>query len=160
MPMQTLNVGAGQTDVEYKAAEEQRRADLLADSRADANYFFIAAGLAALGTGLLPIKLNVFVTIGAVDLFAWYGRELVRSFPLAVQAAALVWILILMGLGWAALKGQRWAFIAGVVLYSADIIALTVLFSFWSIGVHGFFIFKWFQGQRTLQDLKDATVSR
>src|SRR5215469_14266704 len=115
MPMQTLNVGAGRTDEDYKAAEEQRRADLRAESRADANYFFIAAGLAALGTGLVLIKLNVFVTIGAVDLFAWYGRELVRSFPLAVQAVALVWVLILMGLGWAALKGQRWAFIAGVV---------------------------------------------
>jgi hypothetical protein len=42
--MQTLNVGAGQTDKEYKAAEERRRAALLADSRSDANYFFWAAG--------------------------------------------------------------------------------------------------------------------
>jgi len=49
--MQTLNVGAGRTDNEYQAAEEQRRADLLADSRSDANYFFWGAGLAALGTG-------------------------------------------------------------------------------------------------------------
>jgi hypothetical protein len=31
--MQTLNVGAGRTDNEYKAAEEQRRADLRTDSR-------------------------------------------------------------------------------------------------------------------------------
>lgn len=39
--MQTLNVGAGRTDKEYKEAEEQRRADLLADSQSDANYFFL-----------------------------------------------------------------------------------------------------------------------
>jgi hypothetical protein len=44
--MQTLNVGAGQTDEDYKKAEGQRRDDLLADSRSDANYFFWAAGLA------------------------------------------------------------------------------------------------------------------
>jgi hypothetical protein len=37
--MQTLNVAAGRTDKEYQAAEEQRRADLLADSRSDANHF-------------------------------------------------------------------------------------------------------------------------
>src|SRR5882757_4686265 len=43
-PMQTLNVGAGRTDQEYKAAEDQRRDDLLADSRNAANYFFWAAG--------------------------------------------------------------------------------------------------------------------
>ena len=71
--MQTLNVGAGRSDTEYKAAEEQRRADLRADSVNDANYFFWAAGLAALGTGLLPVRLNIFVTIGTIDLLAFYG---------------------------------------------------------------------------------------
>jgi hypothetical protein len=33
--MQTLNVGTGRTDEEYRAAEERRRADSLRD----ANYF-------------------------------------------------------------------------------------------------------------------------
>jgi hypothetical protein len=63
--MQTLNVGAGRTDEEHKAAEEQRRADLLADSRNDANYFFWAAGLAALASGLFPVRINFLVNIGA-----------------------------------------------------------------------------------------------
>jgi hypothetical protein len=79
--MQTLNVGAGRTDQEYKEAEEQRRADLLAESRSDANYFFWAAGLAALGTGLLPLRLNIFVTIGAFDLLAFYGKSLSPLYP-------------------------------------------------------------------------------
>src|SRR5437764_13184429 len=52
-PMQTLNVGAGRTDEEYKAAEEQRRADLRSDVQTYAFYFFVAAGLAAVGSGLL-----------------------------------------------------------------------------------------------------------
>jgi hypothetical protein len=43
---------------EYKAAEEQRRADLRADSQSDANFFFWAAGLAALSSGLLHPSLS------------------------------------------------------------------------------------------------------
>ncbi len=141
--MQTLNVGAGRTDEEYKAAEEQRRADLRDDIRMDANCFFVAAGLAGLGTGLLPVRLNLLVSIGAIDLLHWYGRELVRLHPLIGYGAAAMWVVTLVGLGFAALRGYRWAFLAGVLL------------SIWSIGVHGFFIFKWFQGQRALRDLKE-----
>jgi hypothetical protein len=54
--VQTLNVGAGRTDKEHRDAEEQRRADLLADSRSDANYFFWAAGLSAIASGLFPVR--------------------------------------------------------------------------------------------------------
>src|SRR4029077_9500521 len=75
-PMQTLNVGAGRTDQEYKAAEEQRRADLRADSQSDANYFFWAAALAAIASGLLPVRINIIVNIGAFDLLnLFYIRE-------------------------------------------------------------------------------------
>ncbi len=79
--MQTLNVGAGRTDTEYKEAEEQRRADLRADSRSDANFFFWAAGLAALGTGLLPVRLNIFVSVGTIDFLSFYGRPLGPLIP-------------------------------------------------------------------------------
>ncbi|MGA8213102.1 MAG: hypothetical protein WB799_05885 [Candidatus Sulfotelmatobacter sp.] len=94
--MQTLNVGAGRTDQEYKEAEEQRRADLLADSRSDANYFFWAAGLAALGTGLLPLRLNIFVTIGAFDLLGFYGKSLSPLYPIAMYGAAVAWLVMLV----------------------------------------------------------------
>jgi hypothetical protein len=106
--MQTLNVGAGRTDSEYKAAEEQRRADLRADSRSDANYFFWAAGLAALGTGLLPVRLNILVSIGAVDLLSVYGGPLGRLYPLAVYGAAATWLVAVLALGFAGRSGQRW----------------------------------------------------
>jgi hypothetical protein len=156
--MQTLNVGAGRTDEEYKAAEEQRRADLLADSRSCANYFFVAAGLAVLGTGLLGLRLGAFVNIGAIDLLGVYGGQLVRHNPILVYGAAAAWITLLGILGLAAHVGHRGAFIAGVVLYSADMVALGILFSLWAIGVHGFFVMKWFQAQRMLQELKQPGV--
>src|SRR5437764_11117165 len=125
--MQTLNVGAGRTDEEYKAAEEQRRADLCSDVQTSARYFFIAAALAVLGTGLLLFKLNIIVNIGAIDLLPWYGRDLIQSNPLLYfRAAAATWVAVLVLLGLAARKGHRWAFWAGVILYGADLVPLII----------------------------------
>ncbi|HZR30270.1 MAG TPA: hypothetical protein VFA76_00280 [Terriglobales bacterium] len=157
--MQTLNVGAGRTDQEYEAAEEQRRSDLRADSRSDANYFFWAAGLAALGTGLLPVRLDVLVSIGTVDLLRFYGGSLGPLYPLAVFGVAATWVFALLALGFAGRGGHRWAFLAGMVLYGADMIALMVMFSLWAFGIHAFFVLKWCQGQKALKDLNEAGVS-
>ena len=154
--MQTLNVGAGQTDKEYNAAEEQRRGDLRDDSRSDANHFFWAAGLAAVGSGLFPVRLNILVSIGAFDLLSLYGKSLV---PVAVDATVAIWLIAVVALGFAARSGRRWAFLIGIVLYGADMIALIAMFSLWAFGVHGFFVFRWFQGQKALKDINDAGVS-
>ena len=157
--MQTLNVGAGRTDEEHKATEEQRRADLRSDCRDDANYFFWAAGLSALGTGLLPVRLNLLVSVGTVDLLTLYGRSLGPFYPLAVFSLAAMWLLVMLGLGFAGRSGHRWAFLAGIAIYAADMIALIVTFSLWAFGIHAFFVFKWFQGQKALKDLNEAGVS-
>ena len=163
--MQTLNVGAGRSNEDYKAAEEQRRADLKSDIQTYALYFFVAAGLAGLGTGLLPLRINILVSIGAIDLLGLYGGELLRLHPLLLPGAAATWVILLIVLGFAARKGYRWAFWIGVVLYGADMIALTITFSIFAVGVHGFFVFMWFKGQRALAELKEpsaaaATASR
>jgi len=136
-----LNVGAGRTDEEHKATEEQRRADLRSDCRDDANYFFWAAGLSALGTGLLPVRLNLLVSIGTVDLLTLYGRSLGPFYPLAVFSLAAMWLLVMLGLGFAGRSGHRWAFLAGIAIYAADMIALIVTFSLWAFGIHAFFVF-------------------
>jgi len=157
--MQTLNVGAGRTDQEYKEAEEQRRADLVADSRGDANYFFWAAGLAAIGTGLLPVRLNILVSIGLFDLLRFYGRPLDPLFALLMYGAAAAWVVTLLALGFVGRSGHRWAFLAGMAFYGAARIALVVMSSLCAFGVHDFFVFKWFQGQKALKDLTDPGVS-
>jgi hypothetical protein len=157
--MQTLNVGAGQTDKEYIAAEERRRADLLAESREDANYFFWAAGLAAISTGLLPVRLNILVNIGAFDLLRLYGSPLGPLYPIAAYCTMATWLVVLVALGAVGRHGYRWAFLAGMVLYGADMIALTVTFSIWAFGVHAFFVFRWFQGQEALKNLNEAVGS-
>ena len=158
--MQTLNVGAGRTDEEYKAAEEQRRADLLSDVQTYGMYFFVAAGLAGLGTGLLPIRLFGFVNIGAIDLLRYYGGELVRTNPFILRTAAAIWVLLLIGLGFAARKNHRWAFCAGLILYCADMLTLIPMFSIWAFGVHGFFVFQWFKGQKALGEFEESSRTK
>ena len=154
--MQTLNVGAGRTDEDYKKAEQQRRDDLLADSRSDANYFFWAAGLAAIGTGILPVRLNIFVSIGVLDLLGLYGRPFDPLYARVMYVAAAAWVLTVVALGFVGRSGHRWAFLAGMVLYGADMVALMATFSLWAFGVHAFFVFRWFQGQKALKDLHEA----
>ena len=156
--METLNVGAGQTNEEYQAAEEQRRLDLRADSRSESNYFFVAAGLAALGTGLLAVRLNIFVSIGLVDLLTFYGRPLGTLYPLVVYGLAVMWVLVMSALGFAARAGKRWAFLAGIVLYATDMIFLILMFSLGAFGVHAFFVFRWYQGQKALKDLQHNPI--
>ena len=154
--MQTLNVGAGRTDTEYQAAEEQRREELRDESRDDAGLFFVAAALSAVGTGVFLIRVNVLVSIGMVDILRFYGGPLGALYPIAVYAVAVLWAAVLLGLGFAARNGHRWAFLAGMALYGADMLVLIMTFSIWAFGLHAFFVFKWFQGQKALKNFKDA----
>jgi hypothetical protein len=103
--MQTLNVGAGQTDADYQAAEKQRQADLRSDSRSCANYFFWAAGLAAVASGLFPVRMNILVNVGIFDLIGVYGRKALQGYPLAADGIVGAWMTSLVGLGIAARGG-------------------------------------------------------
>lgn len=150
--MQTLSVGAGQTDQEYNEAREQQRAELLNEGRNAANYFFLAAGLATLGTGLLPVRLGILVSIGGFDLLRFYGQGLGPAYPIALYGFAAGWLVVLLGLGLAGRSGRRWAFLAGITLYGADMIVLMITFSLLAFGIHAFFVLKWYQGQRALKD--------
>jgi hypothetical protein len=157
--MQTLNVGAGRTDAEYKQAEEQRVAGLRADSQADANYFFWAAAVAALASGLFPVRFNIFVNVGVFDLLGRYGRPIGQFYPLVAYSTVAAWLVALVALGFAGRSGYRWAFIAGIVLYAADMIVLMLMFSFVAFGVHAFLVLKWFQGQKALKDIDEGGTS-
>lgn len=161
--MQTLNVGAGRSNEEYKAAEEQRHEELKKDVQTYARYFYVAAACAVLGSGMFLVKLPI-VNIGAIDLFLYYARDLIRSSPLLWFVVGGTWVLLMAGLGFAASKGQRWAFWAGIVLYSADMIPLFLAFNLWTstlaMGVHGFFIMQWFKGQKTVGEIQESAQSQ
>jgi hypothetical protein len=159
--MQTLNVGAGRTDQEYQAAEESRREELRSDVQTYAFYFFVAAILAGLGSGVFIIRLPFIVNIGAIDLLFIYGRELLHGNILLFRMVAAAWIVLLLLLGMAARNNHRWAFWAGIILYGADLLCVMVmlnLFTILTMGVHGFFIMQWFKGQKALGELKESAA--
>jgi len=151
--MELLNVGAGRTDEEYKEAQQWRRDELREDSQKDANYFFYAAGLAATSSGILPVQIHFLINIGVFDLLGLYGRRFGENFSTVAEGPVVMWIAALCGLGFAARKGYRGAFILGIALYALDMLALMAVFSIWAFGVHGFFVYRWFQGQKALKDL-------
>ena len=99
------------------------------------------------------MRLNIIVSIGAFDLLSLYGKSLG---PVAVDTTVAIWLIAVVALGFAAHSGRRWAFLVGIVLYGADMIALIAMFSLWAFGVHAFFVFRWFQGQKALKDINDA----
>jgi len=70
-----------------------------------------------------------------------------------------MWVALMVGLGFAGRSGYRWAFLLGIIIYGADLIALVITFSIWAFAVHAIFIFKWFQGQKALKDLNEAVTS-
>jgi hypothetical protein len=134
----------------------QRFAELCSDSREDANYFFYAAGLALVSSGLLPMQVKFLINVGFFDPLSTYGGSMQQLQFLVLYSAVVVTSLaVLVGLGFAGRYGQRWAFWVGIVLYAADMIALMAMFSIWAFGVHAFFVFKWFQGQKALKDIKE-----
>lgn len=108
--MQTLNVGAGRTDQEYRAAEESRREELRSEVQTSAFYFFVAAIMAGLGSGVLIIRLPLVVNIGAIDLLFIYGRDLLHGNILLFRMAGTAWIVLVLLLALAARNNHRWAF--------------------------------------------------
>lgn len=159
--MQTLNVGAGRTDQEYRAAEESRREELRSEVQTSAFYFFVAAIMAGLGSGVLIIRLPLIVNIGAIDLLFIYGRDLLHGNILLFRMAGTAWIVLVLLLALAARNNHRWAFWAGIILYGADLICTIVLlnaFTILALGVHGFFIMQWFKGQKALGELSESAA--
>jgi hypothetical protein len=104
------------------------------------------------------VRFNFLINVGIFDLLRLYGRRLGESYPTVAEGTVVMWIVILCALGFAARKGHRWAFLLGIALYSLDMVALLLTFSIWAFGVHGFFVFRWFQGQKALRDLKQLTA--
>ena len=75
------------------------------------------------------MRIGSLVGIGAFDLLAIYGRSLGPLYSLALISLASLWVLALVLLGLAARSGRRWAFLAGIALYGADMLALMLTFS-------------------------------
>lgn len=111
-----------------------------------------------MGTGIVFIQLGFLARIGVVDLLIYYGRIYGQFYPIVVFGTALAWIIALILMAFVARAGHRGAFLAGIVLYGLDMILLIATFSIGSFGVHAFFLYRWYLGQKALNDAKEASA--
>lgn len=154
--MQELGIQAGRTEEEVAAAQEWHREELREDITRSANIFFWAAGFAAITSGLLPVRIGILIDLGIIDLLYVYGRQFGSDQGLVIGFVSVALISLLVALGAMGRLQKRWAFFVGMILYGADIIALMLTFSVWAVGVHGFFLLRWYQGQRAVAELRQA----
>ena len=154
--MQTLNVDSTRSNIEHQAVEEQRRTELLKDAYREANFFFLAAAMAACGTGVALVQLGFFVRVGAIDLLTYYVNG--NSNRFLILGTAVTWVIVLFVLGFIARTGYRTAFFVGIVLYGLDMLLLIATFSIGSFGVHAFFVYRWYLGQKALREAKEIST--
>jgi hypothetical protein len=157
--METLEIGSGQTPQDWEHIQAEHQEELRGDIRMAANFFFVAAGCAAISSGLAPLRFTFFVDVGYMELahmltrtdpFAFSG-SLAAFVAIAAVTLGIIGSLVLLGIAGRAYK--RWAFWAGLVIYGIDSVLLIFFFSFLSLGLHGFFLWKWWEAQRAIGEL-------
>lgn len=163
-PMETLNVGSGQTNEDAAAAQAAHLEELRGDVAFAGNMFFVAAACVLVCSGLLLVRFNLLIDVAAIEFAFHYAAPqmplvvgnrqltLLPQPPLVCSVAVLL-ILGFVVLGFFGRRGKRWAFVAGLAIYGLDAIGLLLLFSIFSFGVHGFFLFKWWQAQNAAAEL-------
>ena len=137
---------------------EPNRAEVMAacpTAQSGARWFYWIAGLSVVNTILIHSGSDTSFIVGL-------GFTLVADYLLkAHMAIALVIDLIAIGVfagfGFAALKGQSWAFIAGSVLYFLDTFIYLSSESWLAVGFHGFALFSIVRGYLAFRgELKEA----
>jgi len=112
----------------------QQRLRLERQLKAGANWFYWIAGLSLVNSLIFLFKGGITFVIGlgltqVVDGIAGVvARELGRQGGSIIRAAGLAVNLVIAGIfvafGYLGRKGQRWAFITGMILYGLDIFIL------------------------------------
>src|SRR5260370_15484675 len=73
LPVETLDIGSGQTSEDYAAQLKARRNEVRNDARFAADLFFWAAGFAVLNSGLALVRVDLLVAVGVIVLAYIYG---------------------------------------------------------------------------------------
>jgi hypothetical protein len=111
------------------------------------NAFYWIAGFALLGSvvpvlaGSLPYPANLGITATAVSLA---GRSIVLCMIVNTWMAGLFAVL-----GGFADRAERWAFVTGLVVYTADGVLSFVAHDFMGVGFHACLLFAIYRGMAT-----------
>jgi hypothetical protein len=121
-----------------------------------AGWFFAIAGLSLVNSILLMTgaRWHFFFGLGITDVV----EEVARNLGSAGQVAALVvnvfiaTILVLFGVF--ARKGQKWAFIVGMVAYAIDGLLFLLARDFLGLIVHGYALYAIYRGIKAIDPLQ------
>jgi len=140
----------------YAVAEQTRRL------RGGANNYYWIAGLSVINSLIMVFNGGMTFVIGLgvtqiVDAIAYLLAEDMPSsawtFKLVGLAISLAVSAVFAVFGFFAGKGQRWAFIVGMVLYGLDAILVLVFADYFGFGFHLLMLWGLFGGLRAVSEL-------
>lgn len=143
-------------------------ASLQRQMKSGAYNFYWIAGL-SMATSiffLFGTRSNFVVGLGITQFMDTITHNIAQSYPNAIRQVRLIGLApdlficsIFVLCGVLAVKGSRWAFITGMLLYGLDAILTLVSPDFFGFGFHLFFLWFLFAGLRALDKLKKVTSS-
>lgn len=146
---------------DQSSAAEPNRAEVMAAcpaGQSGARWFYWIAGLSVVNTILIHSGSDTSFIVGLG--FTLVADYLLKAYMAAALVIDLIAIGIFAGFGFAALKGQSWAFIAGSVLYLLDSLIYVYSESWLAVGFHGFALFSIVRGYLAFRaDLNCARVA-
>ena len=138
-------------------------ANLQRQMKSGANNFYWIAGL-SMATSIFFLfgsRSNFVVGLGITQFMDTITHNIAQSYPNSLRLVRLVGLLpdlficsIFVLCGILAIKGHRWAFICGMLLYGLDAILTLVSYDLFGFGFHLFFLWFLFSGLRALNKLR------
>ncbi len=128
----------GPGGMQYAVAERQ--------AQQGGDWFFWIAGLSLVNSILMLVNapFSFFFGLGTTDFITAYGTGA------GAKGVALVLDVVFAGIfalfGVFARKGQRWAFLVGMLLYVLDGLVCLLFHQYLAAAVHGYALYRLFQG--------------
>jgi hypothetical protein len=141
-------------------------AELTRRMKSGASNFYWIAALSVVNSILSIAGTGTYFVIGLavtllVDSFTLVVGEQAPEAALVVKTIGLVVSIIISAVialfGFFAIKGKRWAFITGMVLYGLDGLLMLVFQDWIGVLFHAFFLWGLFGGLRALGQLQQLT---
>jgi hypothetical protein len=138
-------------------------ANLMRRAKSGASNFYWIAALSLINTVLVVAESQTRFVIGLavtqfVDAFAYYAGQDTPEAKTILLVIAFVIDFVIIGLfalfGYLSTKGQRWAFITGIILYALDAVLMLIFQDWLGLAFHAFFLWGLFNGLNALNQLQ------
>jgi len=154
--MSSLGLSPSTAPDPLPTASAAARAATTAALNRGANWLFLIAGLSVINVVTLASG-STWLFLGGLGVTELAAAIAMHIGGTQVQLVALfinVWAVGFFAcLGFFARKGQKWAFITGMVLYALDLLLVVYIQIWLMLLFHGFVLFRLYQGFSSCKDL-------